>query len=175
MLGANHIQRSNVRDQEEFSMGQVLQIDDRASFKGIDNMAELGIAASRLAPGQKGVEHSHTLVEETTIVRSGSGRVQIEDRYYDLCPGSVAVIPAGEFHCITNTGAEPMEMVTVFNRNVDRGAVVLKNRQEHFGTAAGNAPPSGDIAALTAAIDELRGEIAALRAAGGRRFSPPTR
>ncbi len=150
-------------------MGQVLESDSKRSFRHIDGIRELGIVASCLPPGKTGVEHSHTLVEETTIVRSGSGFIQIESEFFDLRPGSVAVIPAGEFHAITNNGGEPLEMVTVFNANVDRSAVVLKNRQEHF--AGGDR--SGDIAALTAAIQELKAEILALRR--GRRFAPPQR
>lgn len=151
-------------------MGQVLDADQKRTFRNIGEIHELGIVASCLQPGETGVEHSHTLVEETTIVRSGRGRIQIENDHYPLSPGSVAVIPAGEFHAITNDGNEPLEMVTVFNANVDRDAVILKNREEHFGSAG-----ESEIAALTAAVRELSREVAALRSTRSAHFSPPRR
>ena len=78
--------------------------------------------------------HSHTLVEEVVVVRSGKGRIQIERETFDLFPGSVAVVPPGRFHALCNTGSVNFEGVAVFNSKVDREAVVLKSREEHFGT-----------------------------------------
>jgi len=92
-----------------------------------------------MAPGEENPGHSHTLVEEVLIVNQGTGKIQIENDTYDLCAGSVAVVPAGKFHAVCNTGSVNLEGVTIFNRNVDRDKVVLKNRKQHFNKPAAAA------------------------------------
>ncbi|MFN3233386.1 MAG: cupin domain-containing protein [Alphaproteobacteria bacterium] len=116
-------------------MGQVWQAADRAAEGIIEdtNFIELGVAPACLAPGQTVSEHSHTLVEEINIFKSGKGQIQIENDFFDVCAGSVSVVPAGEFHAITNTGTENLEFVTVFNKNVVADDIDFKNREQHFG------------------------------------------
>ena len=117
-------------------MGTVLHAAEFAAVraKGAATFAELGVAPICLAPGEEDDGHSHTLVEEVVVVRSGEGRIQIERETFDLFPGSVAVVPPGRFHALCNTGSVNFEGVAVFNSKVDREAVVLKSREEHFGT-----------------------------------------
>jgi quercetin dioxygenase-like cupin family protein len=133
-------------------MEQVLNPADFASARAVRSakLKELGLASVCMEPGAENPGHSHTLVEEILIVRQGTGKIQIEDKTYDLCPGSVAVVPAGRFHAVCNTGSENLEGVTIFNTNVDREAVVLKNREEHFGQSR----PGDDL--LCAEIESLK-------------------
>jgi mannose-6-phosphate isomerase-like protein (cupin superfamily) len=98
-------------------------------------LKELGWVPVCMAPGEANPGHSHTIVEEMVVVQSGTGQIQIEDETYDLCAGSVAIVPAGKFHAMCNTGKENLEAVTIFNQNYDRDQVVLKSREEHFGCA----------------------------------------
>jgi mannose-6-phosphate isomerase-like protein (cupin superfamily) len=116
-------------------MGQVLQTTDWNAANRVRQarLGELGFTAFCLAPGESTAGHSHTLVEELTIFQAGEGQIEIEDQCHPVCAGSVSVVPAGQFHCITNTGTENLEGVIVFNRNVNRKKVKLKNRKEHFG------------------------------------------
>ena len=100
---------------------------------------ELGFVAVCMAPGEANKGHSHTIVEEMLIVQKGTGQIQIENDTFDLCPGSVAIVPAGKFHAVCNTGSENLEAVTVFNSNFDRKKVVLKSREEHFPAKAVSA------------------------------------
>ena len=134
-------------------MGTVLTPADFAAARAVRSasLTELGVAPICMAPGQEDPGHSHTLVEEVVIVQSGEGRIQIEDDTYDLCAGSVAVVPAGQFHALCNTGKEEFEAVAIFNANVDRKAVVLKSREEHFGEATEEM----DVDAVKAELSEL--------------------
>lgn len=133
-------------------MGTVLNPSDFAAARAVRSatLRELGVAPICLAPGQEDPGHSHTVVEEVVIVQKGEGRIQIEDETYDLCPGSVAVVPAGQFHAMCNAGPENFEAVAIYNANVDRDAVVLKTREEHFATSE-----EMDVEALKAELAEV--------------------
>ena len=116
-------------------MKNVLNAEDFATARAVKEakLKELGYVPVCMAPGEGAKGHSHTLVEEMVIVQKGLGQIQIEDATYDLHPGSVAIVPAGKFHALCNIGSDNLEAITVFNRNVDRDKVVLKNREQHFG------------------------------------------
>jgi quercetin dioxygenase-like cupin family protein len=119
-------------------MGTVLNTAELLNAKNVkaSELSELGVAPICIPPGQEGIAHSHTLVEEVVIVHKGKGAIQIEDETYKLRPGSVAVVPAGQFHALCNTGKKNFEATAIFNSNVDRSKVVLLDRAAHFG-----APP----------------------------------
>ena len=133
-------------------MEQVLTPSDFAAARAVRSIKldELGFVPVCMAPGEENPGHSHTLVEEILIVRQGSGQIQIEEERYDLRPGSVAIVPAGRFHAVCNTGSENLEGVTIFNRNVDPKQVVLKSRKEHFKKSASSK-------------DAMRAELEALK------------
>ena len=133
-------------------MEQVLNASDFASARAVRSVKldELGFVPICMEPGAENPGHSHTLVEEILIVQAGTGKIQIENDTFDLCPGSVAIVPAGRFHAVCNTGSENLEGVTIFNSNVDRKKVLLKSRQEHFGKSA-------------ASKDDLRADIKTLK------------
>ena len=135
-------------------MVQVLNTEDFAAARAVGStkLKELGFVPVCMEPGAENAGHSHTLVEEILIVKSGTGKIQIEKDSFDLCAGSVAIVPAGRFHAVCNTGSDNLEGFTVFNSNFDRKKVVLKNRKQHFGK--GNA-----------ADDDLRAEVKALKKA----------
>jgi|GEM_PF-1473339 len=131
-------------------MGHVLQESDFASARQVADakLTELGFAPVCLAPGERNEGHSHTIVEEVLVVQSGEGQIQIEDETFDVCAGSVALVPAGQFHALCNTGKQNLEGVVLFNANFDKRKVKLKNREEHFGV------PSSET--LNAQVAELK-------------------
>ena len=116
-------------------MDQVLNTSDFAAARAVSStkLKELGFAPVCMEPGAENPGHSHTLVEEILIVQKGTGKIQIENDTFDLCAGSVAIVPAGRFHAVCNTGAENLEGFTIFNSNFNRKKVVLKSRKKHFG------------------------------------------
>ena len=134
-------------------MGKVLNREDFEAARKIKDasLSELGVVPVCVAPGEEIFGHSHTLIVEVVIVHKGKGRIQIEDEVSDLRAGSVAVVPAGQFHALCNTGKKNLEATVVYNSNVNREQVAFKNREEHFG-----AGPS---------VDELCQEIESLKKA----------
>lgn len=152
-------------------MQQVLTPADFASARAIQSakLGELGFNPVCMAPGAENPGHSHTLVEEILIVRSGTGKIQIENEMHELCAGSVAIVPAGKFHALCNTGSVNLEGITIFNRNVDRKKVVLKNRKQHFkavsrqSAASKEKALSDELAALTKANRKLKKAIKKLK------------
>ena len=133
-------------------MGHVLNTNDYRAARAVreSTLGELGVAPISLAPGQEDPGHSHTIVEEVVIVLAGEGKAQVEDKTFDVCAGSVVVVPAGQFHAYCNVGDETFEAIAVFNSNYDKNAVELKTREEHFGA---DAP---DVAALQAEVASLK-------------------
>lgn len=133
-------------------MEQVLNTSDFAAARAVGStkLKELGFVPVCMEPGAENPGHSHTRVEEILIVQSGTGKIQIENDTFDLCAGSVAIVPAGRFHAVCNTGSENLEGFTIFNSNFDRKKVVLKSRKQHFGKDS-------------AADDSLRAELDAVK------------
>ena len=132
-------------------MAQVWAFEDRVN-EGIladTDLGKLGIAPACIAPGDCASSHSHTLVEEINIIRSGTGTLQIEDEIHDVCAGSVGVIPAGKFHELKNTGDENLEFIAIFNSDANPADIVFLDKEAHF--AAKERPDyikmMGDIAA----------------------------
>ncbi len=147
-------------------MGTVLDVADFAAARAVRSatLEELGVAPICMAPGEEDAGHSHTLVEEVVVVQRGEGRIQIENETFDLCAGSVAVVPAGQFHAMCNPGKENFEAVAIFNSNVDRAAVVLKTREEHFGDDGEEMDDEAlkaEVAALGKSIRKLQRQLAA--------------
>lgn len=115
-------------------MGNVWALSERVD-EGIlpdIGLGNLAMETSSVVPGGMGCSHSHDLIEEICMFKAGTGRIQIEDGYFDVGPDSVAVINSGEFHEIVNTGRVNLEYVSFFNTNVDLTAVRLKTREQHF-------------------------------------------
>ena len=133
-------------------MGSVLNSKDFAAARKVQAAAltELGVVPICVAPGDEVFAHSHTLIEEVVIVHKGKGTIQIENETSELRAGSVAVIPAGQFHALCNTGKKNLEATVVYNSNVNREQVQRKDRAQHFGAAE----PS--ISDLCAEIESLK-------------------
>ena len=147
-------------------MKQVLNPADFAAARAVSsiNLDELGFAPVCMAPGEENSGHSHTLVEEILIIRQGTGKIQIENDSFDLRAGSVAIVPAGKFHAVCNTGSENLEGVTIFNKNYDPKKVVLKNRKQHFkSTNSGAAAMNSELAELEKSIRKLKKKVSKLQ------------
>ena len=142
-------------------MEQVLTPADFAAARAVSSIKldELGVAPVCMAPGEESPGHSHTIVEEILIVRQGTGKFQIENDTHELCAGSVAVVPAGKFHAVCNTGSENLEGVTIFNKNFDSKKVVLKSREQHFKTASAGPVESSELADLKRAHKKLKKQL----------------
>jgi quercetin dioxygenase-like cupin family protein len=139
-------------------MGRVLSNADfqgARKVKSID-LLELGIAPVCLEPGGEAFNHSHTQIEEVVIVHKGKGKLQIEKKTFDVCAGSVAVIPAGQFHALCNTGRKKLKATVVYNSNVNRERVQFKKRDEHFGA---QQPSVEDLCAQIKALKKTQKKL----------------
>lgn len=58
------------------------------------------------APGQVASAHAHQDMYEVFFVSAGNGKMQIDDRKYDLTPGVCIAVEIGETHEVINTGTE---------------------------------------------------------------------
>ena len=147
------------------SDGQVWQAQDRLDELVMDSgLSELGAVSICLAPGQTGGgEHSHEGVEELWVFKAGQGCMEIEDRQHEVCAGSVATVPSGKFHAVTNTGDENLELTIAFNSNIDLESIVLKSREEHFGVRGFSAADRACLAELRDTMGALCKEIETLK------------
>lgn len=75
-----------------------------------DGAANFCMRIIEFAPGGETSLHSHPW-EHEQFVHEGTGRVFIEDRWFDVGPGSVLFIPSGVTHQIKNTGQGPLVFV----------------------------------------------------------------
>ena len=103
-------------------MGSVLNRKDFAAARKMTaaTLTELGVVPVCVAPGEEVFGHSHNLIDEVVMVHKGKGQIQIENEVTPVCAGSVAVIPAGQFHAMCNTGKKNLEATVVYNSNVNR-------------------------------------------------------
>ena len=58
-------------------------------------------------PGKGPVLHRHPY-DKIAVVHSGSARWTVEGKEFDVGPGEVLVVKAGEAHKFTNVGTEPL-------------------------------------------------------------------
>jgi mannose-6-phosphate isomerase-like protein (cupin superfamily) len=139
-------------------MGRVLSKVDFAGARKVKsiNLFELGVAPVCLEPGGEAFNHSHSQIEEVVIIHKGKGKIQIEKKTFDVCAGSVAVIPAGQFHALCNTGRKKLKATVVYNSNVNRERVQFKTRDQHFGA---EQPSIEDLCAQIKALKKAQKKL----------------
>jgi quercetin dioxygenase-like cupin family protein len=71
------------------------------------------LGCSSFAPGTATARLSHA-TEELAYVMSGSGELRMDDAVVPYAAGQALYIPAGVWHAVVNTGAEPVTMVFSF-------------------------------------------------------------
>ncbi len=72
---------------------------------------EGGVANVHVVKVTKGTTHIHTGYDEVYFVLSGNGTITLGEDVHPLCPGSVAVIPAGVPHSLEAEHGEELEFV----------------------------------------------------------------
>ena len=75
--------------------------------------AATAMGFSSFAPGTATAMLSHA-TEELAYVLSGRGELRLDDDVVPYGPASALYIPAGVWHAVANTGAEPVTMVFAF-------------------------------------------------------------
>lgn len=85
----------------------------RANSTTFPVLKGLSLQLLSLPSGEVRAPHTHPSVAQMDLVTSGSGRVGIGDKIYDVEKGDLTFIPPGHLHWIENTGNEPLEFVLV--------------------------------------------------------------
>jgi mannose-6-phosphate isomerase-like protein (cupin superfamily) len=73
-----------------------------------------GSAIATVRPGESTTPHSHD-EEETFVVISGTGMMQIADEQAEVGPGDVIYLPRNTHHTIVNrSDSEALQFITIF-------------------------------------------------------------
>lgn len=75
--------------------------------------SQTALGFSSFAPHTSTAMLSHE-TDELAYVVSGEGELQMDDGVAPYSAGSALYVPAGVWHAVVNTGAEPVTMVFVF-------------------------------------------------------------
>jgi mannose-6-phosphate isomerase-like protein (cupin superfamily) len=94
----------------ENGRGEILRIiDKRHGAEKVD------IHLNRLAAGgPNGKIHHHSQSDNVYIVRSGQGRLIVEDVEHTIREGQVVYIPAGMRHSLSNVSSAPFEVFEIY-------------------------------------------------------------
>jgi mannose-6-phosphate isomerase-like protein (cupin superfamily) len=71
------------------------------------------LLVNEMHPGIKGVEHSHT-VEHAWYILSGTGKIFMEGKVYEMKAGMAIFAPAEVPHRIEVDGKEPLRYIVVY-------------------------------------------------------------
>jgi mannose-6-phosphate isomerase-like protein (cupin superfamily) len=87
----------------------ILLVDGRLGTEKLD------LHLNRLIPGgPNGKLHRHTKADNVYIVKSGEGRLRIEDTVHTVRPGQVIYIPAGTRHSLSNVSDDLFEIFEIY-------------------------------------------------------------
>jgi mannose-6-phosphate isomerase-like protein (cupin superfamily) len=70
------------------------------------------LAQASLPPGERLSGHIDPM-EEIYIIQKGRGLMQVDDETEEVGPGDAIHIPIGQFHELTNTGADELSILVV--------------------------------------------------------------
>jgi mannose-6-phosphate isomerase-like protein (cupin superfamily) len=87
----------------------VLLVDQSLGTEKID------LHLNRLVPGgPNGSLHTHSQADNVYIVRTGEGRLQVEDETHVIRAGQVVYIPAGTRHSLSNVSSDIFEIFEIY-------------------------------------------------------------
>ena len=73
-----------------------------------DKSPDVSLAVARIEPGVRTQLHSLSGIEETYIVRSGRGVIEIDGIEQEVTVGDQAIVPAAAAQRIANTGSDDL-------------------------------------------------------------------
>ncbi len=91
-------------------------IKDNAVYLLEDNclLNNLVLSKTTLHIGKETTGHSHAGVEELYFFNSGVGRIQIDNDFFPIQEGDIAIISDGQFHKVFNNGKEDLVFISIF-------------------------------------------------------------
>ena len=95
--------------------GNIVKEDDRYIVKDNTSLNNLVISTTTLHPEKSTSGHKHEGQEEVYIFMKGSGRMELDDKVFDVKECDLILIEDGVFHRVHNTGTVDLYMVCVFD------------------------------------------------------------
>lgn len=87
------------------------------------------IVLMHLQPGEDIGAETHR-ADQTTFFVAGEGRAELDGHGTKVGPSHLLVIPQGTVHNITNTGAEPLKLFSVYAPPAEPAGVSFKTKAE---------------------------------------------
>jgi quercetin dioxygenase-like cupin family protein len=94
-------------------------IKDNETYLLEDNtfLNHLTVSKTTLHPEMQTRGHSHPGLEEVYIFHSGTGRIQIDNDFYQVESGSLFMIPDGAFHRVYNdSSSDDLVFIAIFEK-----------------------------------------------------------
>ena len=95
--------------------GKIVKEDDRYIVKDNTSLNNLVVSSTLLHPSKSTSGHKHKGQEEVYMFMKGSGRMELDDKEFDVKEGDLILIEDGVFHRVHNTGTVDLYMVCVFD------------------------------------------------------------
>ena len=95
--------------------GKIVKEDDRYTVKDNTFLNNLVVSSTLLHPKKSTSGHKHKGQEEVYMFMKGSGRMELDDKEFDVKEGDLILIEDGVFHRVHNTGTVDLYMVCVFD------------------------------------------------------------
>lgn len=94
--------------------GVVVKDNDTYLLKDNTTLKNLVVSSTYLHPRKETRGHRHAGQEEVYVFVSGKGKMQIDDKIFDVAANDVVLIEDGVFHRVFNIGDDPLYFVCVF-------------------------------------------------------------
>ena len=95
--------------------GKVIKDNETYLLKDNTSLKNLVVSSTTLHPGKSTRGHSHPGQEEVYMIMEGTGRMQLDDKEFDIAGGEMVLIEDGIFHRVHNTGDIDLYMVCIFD------------------------------------------------------------
>lgn len=96
----------------------------------------LQLVLMTLQPGEDIGEEVHAGHDQFFRIESGQGKVLIDGQTHAVADDDAVIVPAGARHNVTNTGATPLQLYTLYAPPEHRDGVVHARKadavEEHF-------------------------------------------
>lgn len=97
--------------------GSVIRDDERYVLRDNAHLAGMVLSRTELKPGQETRGHAHEGLDEIYIFDSGTGKMEVGDKTFEVTEGSVVLITAGDFHRVYNLNADiPLVFTCIFQK-----------------------------------------------------------
>lgn len=89
-------------------------LNEHPDFRRVLFTGNTQLVIMTIPPGGEVGEEVHPNTEQTLYFHTGTGNAMLNNETFSIEPGSVVVVTPGTKHNFTNTGNEPMQIITTY-------------------------------------------------------------